>query len=430
MRTIERRWPLNVESDCATDCSSPMSAKTSRKTGSRLPGAAGTCSPDWCISASRPSGPQRDGLAARVGAGDDERRVVAAEADVDGHDIAPTDPGGAPTAAPPLAASRSSARAPSQLLGEPRLGRPEVELRPAPRASRRRASACVATSPESSSRMRSSSTCDRELCLAPGVAQLDRHERLDEQGLAASRLVVDDALDPGLGIGPDGHDVAAVAQRDDAAPGARRRARAWTSCSSRRAGARRRCAPVGAGHRARARRCRGSRRPGRCSARVVVADRRQRLGCAATGRGAGGGHWRRASARRPAATRVVAMASSSARHRGGRRGRARPTAGPMSRAPPTPTSGRSESSSRAWSVSSRRRVTTMGSVDGSSASASRRDGAERRVGGEPRADDGRTRAVAPTGRPSRADLREGPRQRWVAADAEAPRPLRPSSAPA
>ena len=36
---------------------------------------------------------------------------------------------------------------------------------------------------------------DRELRLAPRVAQLDHDERLDEQRLAAARLVVDDALD-------------------------------------------------------------------------------------------------------------------------------------------------------------------------------------------------------------------------------------------
>ncbi len=36
---------------------------------------------------------------------------------------------------------------------------------------------------------------DLELCLAPGVAQLHRDERLDEEGLAAARLVVDDAAD-------------------------------------------------------------------------------------------------------------------------------------------------------------------------------------------------------------------------------------------
>src|SRR4026209_1124587 len=42
MRTIERRWPENVESDWAIDCSSPMSANTSRNTGRREPASAGT----------------------------------------------------------------------------------------------------------------------------------------------------------------------------------------------------------------------------------------------------------------------------------------------------------------------------------------------------------------------------------------------------
>ena len=55
MRMIERRWPENVESDWAIDCSSPMSAKTSRQTGSRLPGSAGTWRPAWCIRLRRPS---------------------------------------------------------------------------------------------------------------------------------------------------------------------------------------------------------------------------------------------------------------------------------------------------------------------------------------------------------------------------------------
>ena len=54
-----------------------------------------------------------------------------------------------------------------------------------------------------------------DLRLAPGVAQLDRDERLDEQGLAAPRRVVDDALDPRPGLRLDRHDVAPVAQRDD-----------------------------------------------------------------------------------------------------------------------------------------------------------------------------------------------------------------------
>ena len=52
---IDRRWPENVERHWAMDCSSPMSANTSPNTGSREPASAGTWSPAWCISASRPS---------------------------------------------------------------------------------------------------------------------------------------------------------------------------------------------------------------------------------------------------------------------------------------------------------------------------------------------------------------------------------------
>ena len=54
-RTTLRRWLEKVESDWAMLCSSPMSAITRRKTGSRAPSAAGTRRPAWCISASRPS---------------------------------------------------------------------------------------------------------------------------------------------------------------------------------------------------------------------------------------------------------------------------------------------------------------------------------------------------------------------------------------
>ena len=54
-----------------------------------------------------------------------------------------------------------------------------------------------------------------DLGLPPGVAQLNHHERLHEQGLAAARRVVDDALHPAPGVGPDRHHVATVAQGDD-----------------------------------------------------------------------------------------------------------------------------------------------------------------------------------------------------------------------
>src|SRR5205085_1453588 len=54
-----------------------------------------------------------------------------------------------------------------------------------------------------------------QLRLAPRVAQVDDDQRLDEQRLAAARLVVDDALDAAAGVGPDWDDITAVAQRDE-----------------------------------------------------------------------------------------------------------------------------------------------------------------------------------------------------------------------
>ena len=55
----------------------------------------------------------------------------------------------------------------------------------------------------------------RHLRLAPGVAELDGHERFDEERLAAARRVVDDALDPASGVRLHRHDVASVAEGDD-----------------------------------------------------------------------------------------------------------------------------------------------------------------------------------------------------------------------
>ncbi len=54
-----------------------------------------------------------------------------------------------------------------------------------------------------------------DLGLPPGIAELDRDERLDEQGLAAPRGVVDDALHAGARLGLDRDHVATVAERDD-----------------------------------------------------------------------------------------------------------------------------------------------------------------------------------------------------------------------
>jgi len=53
-----------------------------------------------------------------------------------------------------------------------------------------------------------------QLQLAHGVVLLDDLKRLDKQGGAAGRLVVDDAVDLALGVGADGDNVAALALGD------------------------------------------------------------------------------------------------------------------------------------------------------------------------------------------------------------------------
>ncbi len=48
-------WPEKVDKLAAIDCSSPMSAKMARKTGSFDPFSAGTCRPACAIAAKRPA---------------------------------------------------------------------------------------------------------------------------------------------------------------------------------------------------------------------------------------------------------------------------------------------------------------------------------------------------------------------------------------
>ncbi len=55
----------------------------------------------------------------------------------------------------------------------------------------------------------------RQLGLAPGIGHLDRDQGLDEDGLAAARLVVHDALDATTCLRSHRHHVAPVAQGDD-----------------------------------------------------------------------------------------------------------------------------------------------------------------------------------------------------------------------
>jgi hypothetical protein len=56
------RWAEKVDRDSAMDCSSPMSAKTSRSTGRREPGPTGGRMPVWASRGRKPHGLQEDGL--------------------------------------------------------------------------------------------------------------------------------------------------------------------------------------------------------------------------------------------------------------------------------------------------------------------------------------------------------------------------------
>ena len=55
MEAIREMCELKVLSDCSRLCSSPMSARMWRKTGTLLPSPAGMCMPDWAIRQSRPA---------------------------------------------------------------------------------------------------------------------------------------------------------------------------------------------------------------------------------------------------------------------------------------------------------------------------------------------------------------------------------------
>ena len=194
IRMIELRWPENVDSDCAIVCSSPMSAKTRARSG-------GGCRrrPGWeaglVHQAEQAERAQRDGLAAGVRAGHDERREAVAEAQVDRDDHSWSGPGwradsrihlGPLGRWPPRSPLISAAR--SALVHQGRTGRRVGPLARAVRDWRPRAP-------------RARRGCGRPLPprlprLAPGVAELDRHEAARPEGLATAPGVVDDALDP------------------------------------------------------------------------------------------------------------------------------------------------------------------------------------------------------------------------------------------
>ena len=156
-------------------------------------------------------------------------------------------------------------------------------------------------------------------------------------------------------LGPDRHDVAAVAERDDrlleraAELRARRACRAGGGAGRRRRGRRLGARRVGAT------RCRAARRRGRscgraCSAAPAaggVAGRRRAAAADARRRGPSRGAPRRRASRRSPGTAPGSRRPPRT---------ARPTTGSMSWAAPMPTPARSWSSARAWSVSSSARA--------------------------------------------------------------------------
>ena len=156
---------------------------------------------------------QRDRLAARVRTGDDQRPEVRAELHVDRHH--PPAEAGVTGALEADLGSGGRLRADRvHLPGETCLGAPQVE--PGKGVERLAEGLGLAADER---RQLVEDPVDlhrlRELRLAPGVAQLHRHQRLHEQRLAAPRGVVDDPLDLAPGVGANGHHVAPVAQGHD-----------------------------------------------------------------------------------------------------------------------------------------------------------------------------------------------------------------------
>ena len=220
IRTMWVTCEENVERLCSMLCSSPMSAKIRWKIASSEPSPAGTWSPAWAIRLSSPTVFSATVLPPVFGPVMTSTSNVAAKLDGQRDDLAPQQRvAGLEEAHDRLgrvaAGQRVEDRADGvHLVAEAPLGEVQVKLGQrldAPVklvAVDRDAVAQVAQDP---------------LDLVPllgfqapdPVAGLDDRQRLDEQRLAARRLVVDDPLDPAALVGLDGQDVAAVPLGDD-----------------------------------------------------------------------------------------------------------------------------------------------------------------------------------------------------------------------
>ena len=163
--------------------------------------------------AEEPQGSQRHGLAAGIGTRDQQSCVVAAEPDIDRDDTS-GQARMARTQEHDLRSIRDLGRDRVHLLSQTGLRRPEVE--PGQRFEGLPERTGL---PGDYDRQLVEDSLDLGLLghlrLAPGVAHFDRDERLHEQRLATTRSVVDDALDPAAGVGPDRDDVPAAAESHD-----------------------------------------------------------------------------------------------------------------------------------------------------------------------------------------------------------------------
>ena len=298
-------------------------------------------------------GAQRDGLAAGVRARDDERRVVVAEAHVDGHHLARSAPGGGRTAGPPR---RGRGLRPDavQLRREAGLGGPEVE--PGERVERlaQVARRWPPTSADSSSRIRSSSACT---AAAPRARRCPAPRRRAARRTASGRCPTASWTMPLTlrpRVGADRHDVAAVAERDDRLleRAAELRADQLVEAAAQPVVGDADAAPQAAqaGRRGVEQLARGVEAALRACCAAPAAD-----GCAGRGRAAAAGAPRRGTWRAGRQRRASPRSRGTAARPGGRPGRpGRPTGRcrgrHRSRRPAAPGAG-----TAAWSVSSRPR---------------------------------------------------------------------------
>ena len=156
---------------------------------------------------------ERDGLAARVRAGDQERPEVGAQLHVNGHHAA-RQARMAGTQQDDLRANGHRRAGRVHLLGKARLGAPQVK----PRQRTEQLAERPGLAPDQRRQLVEDPLdllLGCHLRLAPHVAQLDGHEWLHEERLPAPGGVMDNPLDAAPGISAHRQDVAAIAERDD-----------------------------------------------------------------------------------------------------------------------------------------------------------------------------------------------------------------------